>query len=74
MESLLLGLYDKDGLLNYVGRAPVYSNAAEIERMIEPLIGGQGFTGRAPGGRSRWSGEDPQAGSVEAGPGGGGKR
>ncbi len=58
VELLLLGLYDRDGLLNYVGRAPVRSDAAEIGRLIEPLIGGQGFTGRAPGGRSRWSGKE----------------
>jgi ATP-dependent DNA ligase len=58
VESLLLGLYDADGRLNYVGRAPVHARRAEIARLVEPLIGGQGFTGRAPGGRNRWSGKE----------------
>jgi ATP-dependent DNA ligase len=58
VEHLLLGLYDQEGLLNYVGRARIYEDAAEIGRLLEPLIGGQGFTGRAPGGKSRWSGKE----------------
>ena len=58
MEHLLLGLYDEQGRLNYVGRARIYEDAAEIGRLLEPLVGGQGFTGRAPGGKSRWSGKE----------------
>jgi ATP-dependent DNA ligase len=58
VESLLLGLSDEDGRLNYVGRAPVHSEAAETKRLVEPLIGGEGFTGRAPGGRNHWSGKE----------------
>jgi ATP-dependent DNA ligase len=58
VESLLLGLYDADGRLNYVGRARVHADAAEIGRLLEPLVGGTGFTGRAPGGKSRWSGRE----------------
>ena len=58
VESLLLGLYDERGRLNYVGRARVHSDAAEIGRLLEPLVGGRGFTGRAPGGKSRWSGKE----------------
>jgi ATP-dependent DNA ligase len=58
IESLLLGLYDADGRLNYVGRARVGSDAAEIEGRLEPLVGGSGFTGRAPGGKNRWSGKE----------------
>jgi ATP-dependent DNA ligase len=58
IDSLLLGLYDKDGKLNYVGRARVYDGAAEVGKLIKPLIGGKGFTGRAPGGKSRWSGKE----------------
>ena len=57
-EHLLLGLYDVDGRLNYVGRTRVYEDAAEIGRLLEPLVGGSGFTGRAPGGKSRWSGKE----------------
>ena len=55
--SLLLGLYDKQGLLNHVGFSSSF-NAADrekITKMVEPLIGGPGFTGKAPGGPSRWS-------------------
>jgi ATP-dependent DNA ligase len=57
-EHLLLGLHDEEGLLNYVGRARIYEDAAEIGRLLEPLVGGSGFTGRAPGGKSRWSGKE----------------
>lgn len=57
--SLLLGLYDDDGLLNHVGFT---SNIAAKERSaltkkLERLIQRPGFTGRAPGGPSRWSTE-----------------
>jgi ATP-dependent DNA ligase len=55
--SLLLGLYDDDGILHHVGFTSSFT-AAERERItpiVEKLIGGAGFTGRAPGGPSRWS-------------------
>jgi len=57
--SLLLGLYDDEGLLNHVGfcssfKAPERRKLAEI---VEPLIKPPGFTGAAPGGPSRWSTE-----------------
>jgi len=58
VDSLLLGLYDAEGRLHYVGRARVDKHAglgAELGAELEPLIGGPGFTGRAPGGVSRWS-------------------
>jgi ATP-dependent DNA ligase len=58
VQHLLLGLYDEEGLLHHVGRARIYEDAAEIGRLLEPLVGGQGFTGRAPGGKSRWSGKE----------------
>jgi ATP-dependent DNA ligase len=59
IESLLLGLYDETGLLHYVGRVPVNGSDPEIERRIRPLIGGDlAFTGRAPGGPSRWTGRE----------------
>jgi ATP-dependent DNA ligase len=57
--SLLLGLYDEEGLLHHVGfssslTAAVRGGLTErLERLIEP----PGFTGRAPGGPSRWSTE-----------------
>ena len=57
--SLLLGLYDRSGLLNHVGftsslRAEERKGlTARLEELIQP----PGFTGRAPGGPSRWSTE-----------------
>ena len=56
--SLLLGLYD-DGLLHHVGftsnipRGEKAALTTRLEQLIEP----PGFTGRAPGGPSRWSTE-----------------
>ena len=55
--SLLLGLYDDEGNLDYVGfTSSIYNDeraafTEKLERIIEP----PGFTGRAPGGPSRWS-------------------
>jgi ATP-dependent DNA ligase len=57
--SLLLGLYDDDGLLHHVGftsAIPARERPAltkELEQLIEP----PGFTGSAPGGPSRWNSE-----------------
>lgn len=55
--SLLLGLYDKDGLLHHVGFCSGIktSERAALTRKLEKLIGAPGFTGKAPGGLSRWS-------------------
>jgi ATP-dependent DNA ligase len=55
--SLLLGLYDTDGLLHHVGFTSGFTVAerARITPLVEKLAGGEGFTGRAPGGPSRWS-------------------
>jgi ATP-dependent DNA ligase len=55
VEYLLMGLYDAAGRLNYVGRCGVGENGQEIGKLLKPLIGGPGFTGNAPGGKSRWS-------------------
>jgi ATP-dependent DNA ligase len=55
--SLLLGLYDEDGKLDHVGFTSTISNderAALTDRM-EALREPPGFTGKAPGGPSRWS-------------------
>ena len=57
--SLLLGLYDAAGKLDHVGFT---SNIPADERDsltagLEALIEPPGFTGRAPGGPSRWSTE-----------------
>jgi ATP-dependent DNA ligase len=57
--SLLLGLYDKDGLLHHVGftSAIKASERAALTTKLEALIKPPGFTGDAPGGPSRWSTE-----------------
>ncbi len=54
--SLLLGLYE-DGLLHHVGFTSSMPTAerAELTRKLRGLIEKPGFTGRAPGGPSRWS-------------------
>ena len=57
--SLLLGLYDAAGVLHHIGFTSSLS-AAERKALtpkLEKLAGGSGFTGRAPGGPSRWSTE-----------------
>jgi ATP-dependent DNA ligase len=55
--SLLLGLYDDAGLLHHVGYTSSFSAAdrAAMTPQLESIAGGSGFTGRAPGGPSRWS-------------------
>jgi ATP-dependent DNA ligase len=55
--SLLLGLYNADGLLDHVGFTSSFKaeQREELKKTVEPLIGPPGFTGRAPGGPSRWS-------------------
>jgi ATP-dependent DNA ligase len=58
VEYLLLGLYDKDGLLHYVGRVRPKEPEKEIRKILKPAMNGEGFTGRAPGGKSRWSNQE----------------
>jgi ATP-dependent DNA ligase len=55
--SLLLGLYNDQGLLDHVGFTSSFTREqrTELKKIVEPLIGGLGFTGHAPGGPSRWS-------------------
>jgi ATP-dependent DNA ligase len=57
--SLLLGLYDVEGLLHHVGFTSSFANIDRpaLTKRLEALEGGAGFTGRAPGGPSRWSTE-----------------
>ena len=57
--SLLLGLFDDDGLLHHVGFTSNIPNAEReaVTRKLEALVAPPGFTGRAPGGPSRWSTE-----------------
>jgi len=55
--SLLLGLYDNEGTLDHVGFTSSFNaqQRSDLRKVVRPLVGGQGFTGRAPGGPSRWS-------------------
>ena len=55
--SMLLGLYDKKGLLHHVGFTSSFTakQRAEFTPKLEKLIKKPGFTGQAPGGPSRWS-------------------
>lgn len=55
--SLLLGLYNEEGLLDHVGFTSGIAAAerAALTRRLTPLIEPPGFTGKAPGGPSRWS-------------------
>jgi ATP-dependent DNA ligase len=57
--SLLLGLYDDAGLLHHVGFCSSLSTAERkgLTARLEHLRKPPGFTGRAPGGPSRWSTE-----------------
>ena len=57
VASLLLGLYDDDGLLNHVGftSAIKAEERLQLTARLEALVEAPGFTGRAPGGKSRWS-------------------
>jgi ATP-dependent DNA ligase len=55
----LLGLYGEDGLLHHVGFTSAFSveERKELKQILAPYQGGSGFSGRAPGGPSRWSTE-----------------
>jgi ATP-dependent DNA ligase len=57
--SLLLGLYDDDGLLHHVGFSSSFKSdeRATLTKKLEKLIKPPGFTGNAPGGPSRWATE-----------------
>jgi ATP-dependent DNA ligase len=57
--SLLLGLYDAAGKLDHVGFCSTITDAERpaLTKKLEKLAGGEGFTGSAPGGPSRWSTE-----------------
>src|SRR5205807_2525481 len=55
--SLLLGLYDDDGLLHHVGFTSAFkaSERRALTKKFEALKKPPGFTGNAPGGPSRWA-------------------
>jgi ATP-dependent DNA ligase len=55
--SLLLGLYNDEGLLDHVGFTSGFKNENKkaLTEKLEKLIAPPGFTGDKPGGPSRWS-------------------
>ena len=55
LGSLLLGLYDDQGLLNHVGFTSSFKAAERkaLLKKLQPLIKPPGFTGNAPGRPSR---------------------
>ena len=55
--SLLLGLYNDQGLLDHVGFSSSIRNEdrQQLTKKLEKIIKPPGFTGKAPGGLSRWS-------------------
>jgi ATP-dependent DNA ligase len=55
--SLLLGLYDDEGLLHHLGFTSAIKQEEKpaLTARLETLIKEPGFTGNAPGGPSRWS-------------------
>ncbi|WP_238564911.1 ATP-dependent DNA ligase [Sphingobium bisphenolivorans] len=57
VASLLLGLYDDAGLLNHVGFTSALGkeDRAVLTGRLDQLIEPPGFTGKAPGGPSRWN-------------------
>jgi ATP-dependent DNA ligase len=57
--SILLGLYDDEGLLHHIGFCSSFTakERADLTPVLEKLIAPPGFTGQAPGGPSRWSTE-----------------
>lgn len=55
--SLLLGLYDEQGLLNHIGftSSIAAKDRPALTKKLEKLVAPPGFTGDAPGGPSRWN-------------------
>lgn len=55
--SLLLGLYDDEGLLHHVGFTSSFSlpERKQLLDLLKPLFAESSFTGKAPGAPSRWN-------------------
>jgi ATP-dependent DNA ligase len=55
--SLLLGLYNKNGQLDHVGFSSSFTREErkKLKSILKPFMGGEGFSGKAPGGPSRWT-------------------
>lgn len=57
--SLLLGLYDEEGHLVFIGHTSSFNKEEKrnLKGIVEPLKGANPFSVRVPGGPSRWSNE-----------------
>src|SRR4051812_12290228 len=66
--SLLLGLYNEAGQLDHVGFCSSFSAEEKLKlvKTLKPLIGGEGFTGKPPGGPSRWNAFNDRSGEFES--------
>jgi ATP-dependent DNA ligase len=55
--SLLLGLYNKNGELDHIGFSASFTREERkmLKSILKPFMGGEGFSGKAPGGPSRWT-------------------
>jgi ATP-dependent DNA ligase len=55
--SLLLGLYNKQGELDHIGFSSSFTREErkKLKSILKPFMGGEGFSGKAPGGPSRWT-------------------
>jgi ATP-dependent DNA ligase len=55
--SLLLGLYNKNGDLDHIGFSASFTREErkKLKSILKPFMGGEGFSGKAPGGPSRWT-------------------
>ena len=63
--SLLLGLYNKKGQLDHIGFSASFTREErkQLKKILKPFMAkdggpGAGFTGKAPGGPSRWTRDD----------------
>ncbi|ABF42430.1 ATP dependent DNA ligase [Candidatus Koribacter versatilis Ellin345] len=57
--SLLLGVYNDEGQLDHIGFSSSFAREErkQLKKILKPYMNGEGFTGKAPGGPSRWSTE-----------------
>jgi ATP-dependent DNA ligase len=57
IASLLLGLYNEKGMLDHVGftSALPAGDRASLRARLDKYVGPPGFSGKAPGGPSRWT-------------------
>ncbi len=62
IASLLLGLYDDEGLLHLVGFVGSMAAAqrASARELLVPIVAEPGFTGARPGGTSRWGSREAE--------------